>query len=133
MSAQTTGSEKGPVRPEDLEVTLAVRRDLGAGNDQAVIGEFLDRLGSAIDDQVDARVGWKGGNIDEAQAYARNNGGKTVEMTQAGKWLDSTWPYNKLQKAVGPASAKDIWDGVSTRFAWGAAGEVNAFIRGMRG
>jgi len=56
MSAQTTGSEKGPVRPEDLEVTLAVRRDLGAGNDQAVIGEFLDRLGSAIDDRVDARV-----------------------------------------------------------------------------
>ena len=77
--------------------------------------------------------GWQEGNMDEAQAYARNNSGKTVEMTQAGKWLDSTWPYNKLQKAVGPDTAKDIWDKVSTRFAWGASGEVNAFIRGMRG
>jgi hypothetical protein len=77
--------------------------------------------------------GWKEGNMNEAQAYARSNGGKTVEMTQAGKWLDSTWPYNKLEKAVGSASAKNIWDDVSRRFAWGASGEVNAFIRGMRG
>ncbi|MBO0850417.1 MAG: hypothetical protein J2P20_13200 [Pseudonocardia sp.] len=42
--------------PEDLEVTLAVRRDLGADNERAVIAEFLNRLGSAIDDRVDARV-----------------------------------------------------------------------------
>jgi hypothetical protein len=56
MSAQTPRSEGGPVQPDDLEVTLAVRRDLGAEHDQAVIGEFLDRVGSAIDERVDARV-----------------------------------------------------------------------------
>lgn len=55
MSAQSA-SEQGPVGPEDLEVTLAVRRDLGADNERAVIAEFLNRLGSAIDDRVDARV-----------------------------------------------------------------------------
>ena len=55
MSAQSA-SEEGPVCPEDLEVTLAVRHDLGADNEPAVIAEFLDRLGSAIDDRVDARV-----------------------------------------------------------------------------
>lgn len=56
MSAQAAGSEGGPVRPEDVEVSLAVRRDLGPDHDQAVIGEFLDRVGSAIDERVDARV-----------------------------------------------------------------------------
>lgn len=56
MTAQTTGSQAGPVQSEDLEVTLAVRRDLGPEHDQAVIGEFLDRVGSAIDERVDARV-----------------------------------------------------------------------------
>lgn len=55
MSAHSA-FEEGPVRPEDLEVTLAVRRDLGADNEAAVIAEFLNRLGSAIDDRVDARV-----------------------------------------------------------------------------
>lgn len=55
MSEQTR-PEQTPVRPEDLEVTLAVRRDLGADNEPAVIAEFLDRVGSAIDDRVDTRI-----------------------------------------------------------------------------
>lgn len=33
-----------------------MRRDLGGHDDQAVIREFLDRVGSGIDDRVDARV-----------------------------------------------------------------------------
>lgn len=51
-----TGPGGGPVRPDDLDVTLAVLRDMGPQQEQAVIGEFLDRLGSAIDERVDARV-----------------------------------------------------------------------------
>jgi hypothetical protein len=46
----------GPVQPEDLAVTLAVRADLGAEHDAAVIGEFLDRVGGAIDARVDERL-----------------------------------------------------------------------------
>ena len=41
---------------DDLAVTLAVREDLGPGGDPAVIAEFLDRVGSAIDQRVDERV-----------------------------------------------------------------------------
>jgi hypothetical protein len=56
MGAQTGGFDQGPIPPEDLEVTLAVRNDLGPDNDRAVIAEFLDRVGSTIDARVDARV-----------------------------------------------------------------------------
>ena len=45
-----------PVDPDDLAVTLAVRKDLGPQHDEAVIGEFLDRVGEAIDQRVDERV-----------------------------------------------------------------------------
>ena len=42
--------------PEDVAVTLAVREDLGSQYDPAVIAEFLDRVGGAIDDRVDQRL-----------------------------------------------------------------------------
>ena len=41
---------------DDLAVTLAVRGDLGPEHEPAVIGEFLDRVGTAIDQRVDERV-----------------------------------------------------------------------------
>jgi hypothetical protein len=44
------------ITPEDVAVTLAVRDDLGPGHEPAVIAEFLDRVGSAIDERVDQRV-----------------------------------------------------------------------------
>jgi hypothetical protein len=45
-----------PLNPDDVAVTLAVRKDLGPQHDEAVIGEFLDRVGAAIDERVDARL-----------------------------------------------------------------------------
>ena len=45
-----------PISSDDLEVSLAVRRDLGPQHDAAVVGEFLDRVGAAIDERVDARL-----------------------------------------------------------------------------
>ena len=41
---------------DDVAVSLAVRSDLGAEHEPAVIAEFLDRVGSAIDARVDARL-----------------------------------------------------------------------------
>ena len=41
---------------DDLAVTLAVRSDLGPEHEPAVIAEFLDRVGSAIDQRVDERL-----------------------------------------------------------------------------
>ncbi len=48
--------DQPPISRDDLAVTLAVRQDLGRGHDDAVIGEFLDRVGSSIDARVDQRV-----------------------------------------------------------------------------
>jgi hypothetical protein len=45
-----------PIDPDDIAVTLAVRKDLGPQHDEAVIAEFLDRVGGAIDQRVDERV-----------------------------------------------------------------------------
>jgi hypothetical protein len=46
----------GPIQPDDLAVTLAVREELGPQHDPAVIGEFLDRVGASIDARVDERL-----------------------------------------------------------------------------
>lgn len=43
-----------PVTADDLAVTLAVRDDLGPGNEAAVLAEFLDRVGPAIDARAGA-------------------------------------------------------------------------------
>ena len=45
-----------PVSADDLAVTLAVRQDLGPTADAAVIAEFLDRVGPAIDARVEQRL-----------------------------------------------------------------------------
>jgi len=50
-------AEQGrPVSADDVAVTLAVRGELGPEHEPAVIAEFLDRVGGAIDQRVDARV-----------------------------------------------------------------------------
>jgi hypothetical protein len=47
---------RDPVSREDVEVSLAVARDLGPGSEPAVVEEFLARVGPAIDARVDAHV-----------------------------------------------------------------------------
>lgn len=44
------------ISADDVAVTLAVRDDLGPQHDPAVIAEFLDRVGGAIDARVDERL-----------------------------------------------------------------------------
>lgn len=44
------------ITPDDVAVTLAVREELGPQHEPAVIAEFLDRVGSAIDARVDERL-----------------------------------------------------------------------------
>ena len=45
-----------PISADDMAVTLAVRDDLGPQYDDAVIGEFLERVGAQIDARVDLQV-----------------------------------------------------------------------------
>jgi hypothetical protein len=59
MAEQARGAGQaaaGPVSADDLAVTLAVREDLGPEHEPAVVAEFLDRVGAAIDQRVDERV-----------------------------------------------------------------------------
>ena len=48
--------QERPVSREDVEVSLAVSRELGPGSGPAVVAEFVDRVGPAIDARVDARL-----------------------------------------------------------------------------
>lgn len=64
-----------PVGHDDLAVTLAVRGELGPGSDDAVIAEFLDRVGTAIDQRVDQRVADRaGGKVAERGARHTRSG-----------------------------------------------------------
>lgn len=45
-----------PISRDDMAVTLAVRDDLGPQYDDAVIGEFLERVGAQIDARVSQQV-----------------------------------------------------------------------------
>lgn len=56
------------ISADDVAVTLAVREELGAANEPAVIAEFLDRVGRDIDARVDARV------AEKAKAPRRRHG-----------------------------------------------------------
>jgi hypothetical protein len=46
--------ERLAISADDVAVTLAVRDDLGPAHESAVIAEFLDRVGDAIDQRVQA-------------------------------------------------------------------------------
>lgn len=65
------------------------------------------------------------GNRARAIAFAQKIGGTTLEQTPGGQWLESLDPYN----LYGPARADALWTRLSERYAQGASGEINAFIR----
>jgi len=44
------------ITADDVAVSLAVREDLGAQHEPAVIAEFLDRVSAAIDERVEEQV-----------------------------------------------------------------------------
>ena len=70
------------------------------------------------------------GNRALAEAFASTTGRTTLEMTPGGSWLDA----QRLYKATSltDAEADLVWARLSERYAAGASGEVNAFIRGAR-
>jgi hypothetical protein len=45
---------------QELEATLAARRELGPGHDEHLVAGFLDRIEKEIDRRVDERVGARG-------------------------------------------------------------------------
>ncbi|MGX7677994.1 hypothetical protein ACSMXN_03760 [Jatrophihabitans sp. DSM 45814] len=67
---------KRPISDEDLAISIAVRNDIGPEHDDAVISEFLDRVGWAIDERVDTRMaGHQAGAANGYQPAAQSNQG----------------------------------------------------------
>ena len=83
-------------------------------------GKLISTIGNAA---TNGRVFWSGGNIAKSAAanFAKANGMKTLEMTTAGRLMNSASPY--LPRTI----TNPIWDRLSSNFAKGAAGEVNFF------
>jgi hypothetical protein len=76
-----------------------------------------------------ARVFWSGGDEARlaAEAFAKQSGGVTLEMTAAGQRLQ------QATKGMDWADAKPLWETASADFARGATGTVNVFQNGTRG
>jgi hypothetical protein len=75
------------------------------------------------------KVFWSGGTSarEAAEAFAQQTGGKTLEMTQTGRFLDAittdkTYPF-----------LKPAWDAASKHFANGAGVTTNVFQSASRG
>ena len=94
------------------------------------VGEaaMLGRAGTAAN-SAPARVFWSGGDEARlaAEAFAKQSGGVTLEMSAAGQRLQ------QITKGMDWADAKPLWEAASADFARGATGTVNVFQNGTRG
>jgi RHS repeat-associated protein len=63
-----------------------------------------------------------------AAAFAERTGSMTIEMTSGGRAMIA----DPLFQSLSPAEQFQVWQRASASFAEGAAGRVNAFIRGAR-
>ena len=83
----------------------------------------IDRL--EVESPKDGAVFWSG-SPDKAQEFAKEIGGVTLETTSGGKIIDR-WdtghPWN--EDSGDPPYSKDLWGGVSEKFADGISGDVN--------
>jgi hypothetical protein len=119
------GPADRPVTEDDVAVSLGVARDLGPGNEAAVVTEFLDRVGPAIDARVDARVGARVDARVGARA-ARGQGEPSARTGQPALAFVSVLagiPITAVSLGITDGGVDGV---VATAVAWAGLAAVNA-------
>ncbi|HWL38008.1 MAG TPA: RHS repeat-associated core domain-containing protein [Frankiaceae bacterium] len=70
------------------------------------------------------------GNRALAEAFAKQNGKSTLEMTNGGRWLDAQRLFEPNQLTT--EEALQVWSRLSERFAAGSSGSVTGFVDGAK-
>lgn len=71
------------------------------------------------------------GNRELAEAFARQNGRTTLEMTPGGQFLDDLQLFGP-NSPLTPDQATQVWSRLSQRFSAEASGNATGFVRGAR-
>jgi hypothetical protein len=99
--------------------------------------EVIEKVRSlGLQTQRDELILWSGLGpgrigIERSQAYAVDNGGRTLEMTPGGKWLDEMNLYGKNSPFT-QTQADYIWGNVSRSLVEGASGQLRALQGAVR-
>jgi hypothetical protein len=113
-----------PIGPDDLAVTLGVRKDLGPQHDEAVIAEFLDRVGGAIDKRVDDRLAARR-PLPGLPADHRAGGPSPLAYASIGMGI----PITAIALSV---PSNDVAGVIATAIAWLGIAAVNVAYAGRR-
>lgn len=70
------------------------------------------------------------GNREVAEAFAKMNEKVTLEMTKGGKFLDDADLFNSETSPLTASQARDVWAGLSERYAQQASGNTYGFVNG---
>ena len=127
LLGQTHAREIFAPSPHESGVFAAQTQASTGENYDGIQYDALDSLLAA--NSAPARVFWSGGSEARlaAEAFAKQSGGVTLEMTAAGQRLQG------ITKGMDWADAKPLWEAASADFARGASGSVNVFQNGSRG
>lgn len=118
----------GPV----AETTINAAHPLAGIAARDVVGVAASK---GLQTQRDSLILWSGLGREgpaRAQAFAREFGGTTLEMTPGGKWLDSMDLFNPTTSPYTRAEAEMIWGETSARMVGQASGQVRSVLGQVR-